>query len=210
MHPWPTGEDILDPQVPPTRIWIPGSPLIVLGYSQDPEREVDLEAAARDNVPVYKRRGGGGAVYLDPGCVCIALRFERRKDLGIHDFFRMGNAFVADALEGAFGLRASVRGISDLAVETPEGLRKVSGSSLHLPRECAVFLASVLVATPTERIDRYLRHPSREPDYRGGRTHGEFVTNLSTLPETGGLTPFVLRDLLTRTAQKKAPGSPEA
>ena len=28
-------------------------------------------------------------------------------------------------------------------------------------------------------ISRVLRHPPREPDYRGRRPHGEFLTNLS-------------------------------
>ena len=30
-------------------------------------------------------------------------------------------------------------------------------------------------------IERYLRHPSKEPDYRGGKGHGEFVTDLESV-----------------------------
>ncbi len=178
--PWPTGEDVGNAENPPCRAWIPEKPLVVLGYSQDPEVELRLDAVAADGIPVYKRRGGGGAVYLDAGCVCVAWRMPRREGWGIHDYFGAGNSAVARAL-AAFGVHAASRGISDLAVATPDGPRKILGSSLHLPREHALYLASILVSTPAERLDRYLRHPSREPDYRGGRKHGEFVVNLAEL-----------------------------
>jgi lipoate-protein ligase A len=35
------------------------------------------------------------------------------------------------------------------------------------------------VAEAPEFIGRYLKHPSREPDYRAGRKHEEFVTSLA-------------------------------
>lgn len=201
VHPWPTGEDVVDPKVPPTRVWVPESPLLVLGYSQTPEKEIDLEAAEAHGVPVYKRRGGGGAVYLDAGCVCVALRLRKRPDWGIRDYFAAGNGFLSAALEGELGLRTVARGISDLAVETPMGERKISGSSLHLPRECAVYLASVLVSVPMARIDRYLRHPSREPDYRERRPHGDFLANVSGLPGMNNLSSARLRKLLETRAE---------
>jgi lipoate-protein ligase A len=179
--PWPTGEDVGNASAPPFRVWIPERPLLVLGFSQDPEAELHLDAITRDNVAVYKRRGGGGAVLLNAGCVCVAWRIPKRDGWGIHDYFGAGNAAVSRALRAAFGIETASRGISDLAVETARGTRKVLGSSLHLPREHALYLASILVSTPAATLDRYLKHPSREPDYRGGRSHAEFVANLSEL-----------------------------
>src|SRR5690606_37333577 len=96
--PWPTGEDVGNAETPPCRAWIPEKPLVVLGYSQDPEVELRLDAVAADGIPVYKRRGGGGAVYLDAGCVCVAWRMPRREGWGIHDYFGAGNSAVARAL----------------------------------------------------------------------------------------------------------------
>jgi lipoate-protein ligase A len=194
--PWPTGEDVGNATATPYRIWIPKSPLLVLGYSQTPETELHLDAISTDNLGVYKRRGGGGTVYLDAGCVCVAWRISKRDDLGIHDYFGAGNFAVARALGNAFGIEASPRGISDLAVETPRGFRKILGSSLHLPREHALYLASILVDTPVEKLDRYLRHPTREPDYRGGRSHGDFVANLATL--SPGITPEKVREAVEK------------
>lgn len=194
--PWPTGEDVGNPDAPAFRAWIPESPLLVLGYSQDADVELHLDNAARDGVPVYRRRGGGGAVYLDPGCVCVAWRIPKRAGYGIHDYFGAGNGVVARALRDAFGIEAVPRGISDLAVDTPSGPRKILGSSLHLPREHGLYLASILVRTPIDTLDRYLKHPSREPDYRAGRRHGDFIVNLSELD--AAITPDRVREAVNQ------------
>jgi lipoate-protein ligase A len=37
------------------------------------------------------------------------------------------------------------------------------------------------VSEDVSLIERYLKHPKREPDYRKGRKHSEFVTNLKNL-----------------------------
>lgn len=194
--PWPTGEEIGVPEAPPTKVWIPETPLLVLGYSQDPETELNLVNARADDVPVYKRRGGGGAVYLDTGCVCVAWRLPKRDGWAIRDYFGAGNALATRAVREAFGIETVPRGISDLAVETPAGLRKILGSSLHMPRGHALYLASILVATPVAKLDRYLRHPSREPDYRAGRSHADFVANLSTLNPAA--TPEAVKEAIGR------------
>ena len=49
IHPYPTGEDILDPLEPPFRVWIPEQPILVLGYSQEPEQELKDRKSTRLN-----------------------------------------------------------------------------------------------------------------------------------------------------------------
>ncbi len=192
VHPYPTGEDIADPVCAPWRIWIPENPILVLGYSQEPEYELNTEAVQTADVPVYKRRGGGGAVFLSKDSVCVALRFRRKRDLGIPDYFAMGNGFIQNALQDALKIELKPRGISDLAWMD----RKVLGSSLHLPRDRAIYLASILVDTPLDLLDRFLRHPSREPDYRQGRAHADFIRNLAVIPGLESLTPERVREIL--------------
>lgn len=208
-RPYPTGEDVAEAGADPVRVWIPAEPpfassLLVLGNSQTPETELDLEAAAADGVPVYQRKGGGGAVYLAPGCVCVAVRFRKNPAWGIADYFAAGNGLLRAALAGAHGLHLEPRGISDLAhVEERHGRweeRKIAGSSLYMPRDCALYLASILVDARLEALDRYLRHPSREPDYRDRRAHADFVVNLSSL--VPGITPAAVKELLLREAER--------
>ncbi len=206
--PYPTGEDVLDdatdPSAPAFRAWIPATPILVLGNSQVPDVELNTAHALSDGIPVHQRKGGGGAVLLSPGCVCLAVRFPKRTDWGIHDYFAAGNGMLAHAVAECAGLRAVSRGISDLAVTTSQGERKISGSSLYMPRDGVLYLASLLVDARIDDWDRYLRHPSREPDYRAGRGHDAFVANVADLAAAAGhpgVTAEAVRNALTKVVE---------
>jgi lipoate-protein ligase A len=144
-------------------------------------------------------------VLLAPGCVCLAVRFPKRSDWGIHDYFAAGNGLLAGAVDAVAGLRAAPRGISDLAVTDASGVeRKISGSSLYMPRGGALYLASLLVDARVEDWDRYLRHPSREPDYRDGRGHAAFVAGVADLAAARGRTGVTadkVREELEKTVE---------
>ena len=178
IHPYPTGEDVVDPSVAPCRVWIPEQPMLVLGYSQDVEREIHLASAETAGISIYKRKGGGGAVLLTQGVVCVALRFQRKPGFGIAEYFSAANGMIQTVFKNEWKVDLVPRGISDLAI----GDHKALGSSLYLPRDHALYLASILVNAPLSLFDQYLRYPSREPEYRRGRNHGDFLRNLSDVP----------------------------
>lgn len=174
-----TGEGILDKSFSPYKVWVPGQRLVVLGNSQDPYKELNVENVVADSVPVYRRIGGGGTVLLDDSCLCIALRMRKRGDWAIADYFATGNRLVQEVVFSSFGIKTECLGVSDLCVEE----RKIMGSSLYLPRQCALFLASLLVCDNREAIAKYLAHPSSEPDYRKGRRHADFISSLTNETE---------------------------
>lgn len=175
----PTGEDLLDRGLAPSRIWTPEKICLVIGHSQEIDKELRVDNVAADRVPVYRRRSGGGAVLLTPSCLCVALRFKKTPSLGIHDCFAMGSGVIARAVKKTLGLDLASRGISDLAC----GERKVVGCSLYMPRDFALYLASILIEADYEGMDRYLAHPSKEPEYRARRSHRDFVVGLEELAE---------------------------
>lgn len=179
----PTGEDLMDRRRAPFKLWVPSAKALVIGHSQDPERELHVEAAVRDGIPVHRRMGGGGAVLLSPGCVCVGLRFAKAKGRTIHQYFEAGSDVIVRAVSAALGVDLVTEGISDLAVSLPAGggLRKVVGCSLYLPRDYALYLASILVTPDFAEMETYLAHPSREPGYRGSRSHRDFLLGLAGL-----------------------------
>jgi lipoate-protein ligase A len=181
MSPLPLDEDLLesvcaDPGAGPLlRVWQPSRVAVVLGRSNRPERELHLDACRADGVPVQRRAGGGGAVVLGPGCVVVSLarRVARPTALGEHMAFAV-EAIAAEVRRlGGPGLEA--RGHGDLCA----GQRKVLGSSAFRRRDVFFYQGSLLVAMDLGLVERYLRHPSREPAYRRGRPHRSFLTTLA-------------------------------
>lgn len=81
---------------------------------------------------------------------------------------------MGSALEG-LGVRGLVwREGGDLSL----GDRKVLGSCLYLAAELMVYGASRPANPDLSLLECYLRHPPREPEYRRGRSHRDFVTSL--------------------------------
>jgi lipoate---protein ligase len=121
------------------------------------------------------RPSGGGAVVLAPGVVTASVLLTARADERFPEpHFRCLCGAVAEALSGCGVHGVALRGVSDLCL----GDRKVAGSSLRLWSGRVLFQISLLVAVDIGLLERYLRHPSREPGYRNGRPHREFVTSL--------------------------------
>lgn len=68
----------------------------------------------------------------------------------------------------------TVEGISDLALDG----RKVSGNAQRRSSAAVLHHGTVLYEFNVGRVGRYLRRPQKEPAYRAGRGHEEFLTNL--------------------------------
>jgi len=162
---------------PLVRVYEPREVWIVLGAGRKAEEDVRLDEAAADAVPLRRRRGGGGTVVLSPGQAVLALVTEVSSPFRNREYFRAINHWIREALD-ELGIPAALiqdRGISDLAM----GERKILGTSLYRRRRVLFYQGSLLVENDPALFDRYLRFPSRVPDYRQGRGHGEFCTTLA-------------------------------
>jgi lipoate-protein ligase A len=150
--------------------------MVVLGNSNVAEREADVERCHSENVPVLKRYGGGGAVVLYPGCVILSLGCWVRSAFDNEKYFRLINEAVLDLLRSAYsGLDGlSQKGISDLCA----GERKFAGTSLFRTKNYLLYQASLICDLDVDTIAKYLRHPSKEPDYRAKRSHKDFLVGL--------------------------------
>src|SRR5690606_4412899 len=130
-------------------------------------------------VPILRRYGGGGTVVLYHGCAVASVGMWVKRDFHNQLYFERLNEALIRTLEG-MGLKAGTlaqNGISDIVA----GEKKVVGTSLFRSRNYLLYQASILVSADLSLIERYLRHPSQEPEYRRGRTHASFLSGLADL-----------------------------
>jgi lipoate-protein ligase A len=158
------------------RFWEWRMPAVVLGAGGRVADDVDEAACAADGVPLARRSSGGGTVLLGAGSLLysLVLRYDRDPALGeIRPSYRFILGRVADAL-APFQPGIGPAGSSDLAA----GGRKFSGNSQQRKRDHLLHHGTLLYGFDLAQIGRYLREPPKQPDYRGRRTHHEFVMNL--------------------------------
>jgi len=162
------------------RVWEPAEPMVVVGRSSRIALEVRVDACRQAGVPIVRRPSGGAAIVTGPGCLMYALILSHRSRRELHQVDR-AHQFVLERLAGALqAMKGDVRcrGISDLAM----GDAKFSGNSIRRKRTHLLYHGTLLCNFSLELIDRYLRMPPRQPEYRRGRRHTEFVANLGLEP----------------------------
>lgn len=158
------------------RFWESPVYFAVLGYANERERELDVPACAAAGVPILRRITGGGTVLQGPGCLnyALILRGEAGALASVAEANRHIMERQAQVLGRVLGQGVRVRGHTDLAV----GERKFSGNCQRRLRRSLLFHGSLLLDFDLAQVGRFLRFPSRQPDYRGGRAHGEFIVNV--------------------------------
>jgi len=159
--------------------WVPQSPMVVLGSSNDPAREVEQTYCADARIPVLRRYGGGGTVVLYDGCVVISVGTWVKEHFQNAKYFRALNACVIAVLAKRWPKLSEcvTSGISDIAISD----HKIAGTSLFRSRNYLLYQASILIDLNVDLVTQCLKHPSKEPDYRRGRSHSEFLIGLRDL-----------------------------
>lgn len=168
-------EELLGAGEPVLRVWEASSECVVLGRSGIAEREVRGEACEAAGVPILRRCSGGGTVVLGPGCLNYAVVLPFEWDPAWSDvphsvrwvMRRMRDALAIPGLQ--------LEGQSDLTLHG----RKVSGNAQRRVRHAFLHHGTLLYGFNASRAEELLAPlPRREPDYRQGRAHTEFLTNL--------------------------------
>lgn len=179
------------------RFWEPRSYFAVLGYSNRPDTELDLNACRKSKVPVLRRCSGGGTVLEGPGCLnfSLLLNIASRQELkGV----QRTNAFVMkqhqEALETLLSGRVRIQGTSDLTLND----RKFSGNAQRRKRNWVLFHGTFLISLDIQQVEQCLRHPEKQPDYRRSRSHSDFLTNI-------GLSTTTLKEALQKKWDAKDP-----
>ncbi|MEX0689077.1 MAG: lipoate--protein ligase family protein [Pirellulales bacterium] len=185
--------------VPVARTWMASELTVVVGSSSRIDDEVDRDACRRLGARIVRRPSGGLTVVLGPGCVMWSVVTPLT---GQTPAIERIHASMLDPLAAALveaGRPVVRRGSSDLAMTTVDGDRKVSGNALRVRRGGVLYHGTLLDDFDLDLVGRVLRHPPREPAYRGGRGHDSFLANLGlgrTLLEAAVRDAFAASDTL--------------
>ncbi|HUE74404.1 MAG TPA: lipoate--protein ligase family protein [Pirellulaceae bacterium] len=158
------------------RIWELAQPAVIVGRSSRLAEEVRLDECRRRGIEIVRRASGGAAIVAGPGCLLysLILCYGERPHLRHLD---QAHGYVLGRLAAAIGRHVpgvAYRGTSDLAV----GEKKFSGNSLRCKRDWFLYHGTLLYAAELDLIESLLATAPRQPAYRGGRSHAQFVTNL--------------------------------
>ncbi len=164
---------------------------VVLGRGSNPEEELEVDNCLQEGLTIYKRPGGGCSVLLDPGNLVVSTAFpvEGLKDTKL--WFNRCTSWLVDGLKTVGIGDVYDDGISDLVIDN----KKIAGSAFYRMKGFAYYTASLMVNPDIEKMQKMLKHPPREPDYREGRIHKEFVISLSQVSKYNSA-PQLLASLL--------------
>jgi lipoate---protein ligase len=139
------------------------SPAVVIGRFQRADWEIDAAACARRGVHVWRRFTGGGAVYLDPGTLCVGLVAPAGHPWAALEI----PALYAPLLDGivAACARMGVEATRDERTVRVGG-RKVTGIAAHRGRYASLVHGTLLLDADLDALRACLAGP------RGGDLAG--------------------------------------
>ena len=154
----------------------PSSPYVCIGFHQDVAQEVDLEFCRANDIPVFRREVGGGAVFLDGNQLFFQLILHRDNPIAPKRIDAFYKKFLQPVIEvhHRIGIAAEYKPVNDLIVET----RKISGTGAAEIGDSVVFVGNLILDFDYETMSRVLKIPDEKFRDKVKKTIEE---NLSTI-----------------------------
>jgi lipoate-protein ligase A len=159
---------------PSFRTWKCSEPTVVVGRGSEIDSEVNVAYCLANSIPVVRRSSGGSAVLIGPGTLqyTFILPHDGAALLNtIGGCKSFCNEILLECMDGSGRLAADSSG--DLVC----GGLKVAGLALKRTRRASLLHGSILMSMELSLLSCVLKHPPREPAYRRGRPHEQFVCN---------------------------------
>lgn len=163
------------------RLWENPVHAVILGRSSKVMDEVNQEFCRAHNIEYLRRSSGGASVVIGPGCLmyAVVLDYRIRPELKMLD---QAHQYVMQKMLNAIqqcGVNVRFQGTCDLTLDG----RKFSGNSLRCQRNSFLYHGTLLYDFDLNLVQQCLGTPPRQPEYREGRSHQDFVTNLPVSKE---------------------------
>jgi len=133
----------------------PNSPYVCIGFHQDVEQEVDLDFCKNNDIPVFRREVGGGAVYLDGNQLFFQLIIQRDNPVAPRRIDAFYQKFLQPVIEvhQRIGIDAKYKPVNDLVIET----RKISGTGAAEIGDSIVFVGNLILDFDYDMMSRVLK-----------------------------------------------------
>ena len=127
-------------------------PCVVIGRAQNPWRESNLNLLSNDNIPIIRRRSGGGAVYQDFGNLNYTIMapkkfYDKRQNLET----------IVDVLQ-SIRIQTTVSLRNSLITHFKGRNYKISGSAFCVKKNKCFQHGTLLINTEINKLHQYLHH----------------------------------------------------
>jgi len=159
------------------RFWSSNQYLIAVGRSGKVSEDCSVDECRRDGIKIIRRISGGGSVLQGPGCINYSaiLSYDSAGEYrDIRTSYQSILQRLADSLRKE-GHDVNFFPICDLALSK----KKISGNAQARKKKFFLHHGTFLISFDLDKVPRYLKHPSKEPEYRNGRSHKDFLANIS-------------------------------
>lgn len=154
---------------------------IAMGISGKPEELVNEERFRTSPVPIIRRFTGGGTVVIDSGSLLVSLISSTRELPHVppypNELMRWTATDVYAPILGPYTADSFQLNEQDYCLRE----RKVGGNAQAISGGRWVHHTSFLWDFDVEHCLALLRLPRRRPEYRGERSHADFLVGLSAV-----------------------------
>jgi len=159
------------------RFWESSSYFVVLGYTKSLQKEVNITECKQQQIPVLRRCSGGGTVIQGSGCLNYSLISKIPSEEFPHNIPATNCRVMKmqrDALRELLSGNVEIRGHTDLTWNR----LKFSGNAQRRKSRYFLFHGTILLNFDIDLVQKVLLMPEVQPEYRDGRSHKSFMTNL--------------------------------
>ncbi len=161
------------------RFWESDKLFIVLGKICKEEDDLKIDELKRNKILVLRRSSGGGTVVQGKGCLNYSLILSKESNLQLADLRKSYAIILAKVIDGlkSVNVEATFLPICDIALVKDQ--KKISGNAQKRAKKFILHHGTILYNFDLNVIEQYLKFPKDVPEYRKGRKHLDFVTNVS-------------------------------
>lgn len=138
----------------------PASPYVCIGYHQDVTQEVDVEFCKANHIPIFRRKVGGGAVYLDGGQLFFHLVLRQNNPAIPASKKAFYQKFLRPIVNvhHRIGIAAAYKPVNDIIANS----RKISGTGVGEVGGCIVLVGNLILDFNYQMMSRILKVPDEK------------------------------------------------